>query len=320
MFEPISNYCVMFWFIISTVVFGFVYQLVIRYWFYFADRNVKFIRGVPLLGSAYKSLIGIEPAAISYRRCYELFPKEKFIGIYDVGGRPSYLIRDPVLIKQLLITDFNHFVDHKLSFKNENDLLSRILFGLSGLKWHKMRSTISPAFTNSTLQKMHNLIIKSSEEFIATLKATDKITKIFDSRDLFKRYISDIIATTAFGIEINSMRDVDNDFFKIGCSLSELKPIDCLKFMLVKFLDIRITDDKNTEFLRKILKEKIETRKKQNIVRNDMIDLLIKAQNGQLDYDDSEDNANIGFASTLESNIGKSNDKIESERRHLHFN
>lgn len=319
MFDTLTSYSGLLLLFIFTSIFAFVYQFVLRSWFYFSDRNVKFVRGLPILGSTYKSVIGLEPAAISYRRLYEHYPKQKFIGIYDLGGRPSYLIRDPNLIKQIMITDFDHFVNHKFTFENENDLFSHTLFGMRGSKWRQMRCTVSPAFTGRRMRMMHELMVKSSEEFIITLKETDKIAKIFDSRDLFTRYANDIIATTAFGIEMNSMRDVDNDFFKAGYSMSEFRFIDGLKFLaslsfpsLVKLLDVRVTGEKNANFLREIVKENIETRKKQKIVRNDMIDLLIKAKDGQLEYDDSDDKTDIGFATTVESNVRKDNEKVQS--------
>lgn len=319
MLDTISSYFAMFLFIAFTVLFCIVYQLVFRYWFYFNDRNVKFIRGIPLLGSTYKSVLGIEPAAISYRRCYEQFPHENFIGIYDFGGKPSYLIRSPDLVKQLLITDHDAFADHKFPIEVENDLFAHTLFGIRGSKWNELRSNVSPAILNSALQGMHSLMVKSSEQFIETLKETDKTAKMFDSRDLFQRYANDIIATTAFGIEMNSMRDVDNEFFKAGSSLSEFGYVDGLKFLanvnfpsIVKLLDIRVTDERDAKFIKKTVEENVRARKHQNITRNDIIDLLIKAQNGQIEHDDAEKKVDFGFATTVGLTNGKSDNKIDN--------
>lgn len=212
MFDTISSYGSLLLLFLISLLFAFIYQFVLRSWFYFSDGNVKFVRGLPLLGSAYKSVIGLEPAAISYRRLYERFAAQKFIGIYDLGGRPSYLLRDPDLIKQLLITDFNHFAHHRFTFENENNLFAHTLFGVCDSKWQQMRSTVSPVFTGERMRLMHELMVKQTEQFIVTLKETDKIAKMFNSRDLFTRYANDIIAKTVFGIEMNSLRDIDNDF------------------------------------------------------------------------------------------------------------
>lgn len=318
MFEIFCSVILLFLF---TAVFGLIYQFIFRTWFYFIDRNVKFERGMPLLGSTYKSVIGVEPAAISYRRCYDHFPNEKFIGIYDFGGQPSYLIRDPNLIQQIMITDFNRFANSKFAFGNKTDVFSHNLFGSQGLQWRQNRCTVNPAISGSRMRTMHSLMVKSSEQFIETVKQTDKISKLFDSRDLFSRYANDIIAAAAFGIEINSIKDVDNNFFKAGYSLNEFRYIDGLKFLaslsfpsLGKLFDVALNDEKNMDFIQKIVKENIELRKKQNTVQNDMIDLLIKAQDSQLHCheDEDEDNINIGFAVTDNPINGRSKWEIQS--------
>lgn len=321
MFETICSYSGVILLFLCTILLGLIYQFVLRTWFYFSDRNVKFERGLPLLGSTYKSVIGVEPAAISFRRCYDHFPGEKFIGIYDFGGQPSYLIRDPGLIQQIMITDFDRFVNSKFVFENKTDLFSHNSFGLQGLQWHQSRCTVNPAISGSRMRTMHSLMIKSSEQFIETLKQTTKTSKLFDSRDLFSRYANDIIAAAAFGIEINSMQDVDNNFFKAGSSLNEFRYVDGLKFLaslsfpsLGKFFDFSFNDEKNVDFIQKIVKENIESRKKQNTAQNDMIDLLIKAQGSQLHGkdDEDEDNINIGFAVTGNPIIGQSKEETQS--------
>lgn len=308
-------------FIGLVVLFCLLYQFVLRTWQYFAIRKVKFVRGLPFVGSTYRSILGLESAAISYQRCYERYPNEKFIGIYDIGGKPSYLIRDPNLIKQLTTTDFDHFVNHKFTFNNENDLFAHTLFGMRDERWRQMRSTMSPAFTANKMRLMHNLMVQCSEQFIDAIKDTDKTTKVFDARDLFSRYANDIIATTAFGIEINSVRDPDSDFLKFGRSLAETRFIDGLKFLaslsfpsLIRTLDIRVTRDTNAKFLRNIVKQNVNDRREHATIRNDMIDLLIKAQDGQL-HDDTDANDNVkslGFAATEHTTIDGSSQKIKS--------
>lgn len=309
-------------FVITTII-GIIYQFVLRSWFYFNDRNVAFIRGLPLLGSVYKSVIGFEPIAISYRRLYEHFPNEKFIGIYDLGGRPSYLIRDPDLIKQLLITDNEYFVDAKF----ENDLFAHALFGMRASKWYRKRSTVNPIISANQMRMMHSLMVKTSEQFIETLKKTDKIAKIFDSRKLFTHYANDVIAATAFNIKINSMDDVNNEFFKAATTMNEFRCIDGFKYLanisfpsLVKLLDVHVLAEKNANCIRKIIKENIDARKIQNITQNDMIDVLIKAQNGQCNDRSTENKINIGYVTTFESSsssssaVGKSNEKFAQSK------
>lgn len=49
---------------------------------------------------------------------------------------PVYVIRDPQLIKQLAVKEFDHFVDHKFVLDGDPDsLFGRALFSLRGSKW-----------------------------------------------------------------------------------------------------------------------------------------------------------------------------------------
>lgn len=299
MFESFVCCCGFVLLFMFTALVAIFYQLVLRYWSYFTDQNVKFVRGIPLLGTAYKSILGIEPVAISYRRCYERFPTEKFIGIYSFCGRPSHLIRDADLVKQILVTDADYFVNHVCKFGNPNTL-----FGIEDATW---RCAVSPALSGSGLRKMHALMVNTSVKFVKTLKETDKTTKLFDSRDLFMRFANDLVASAIFGKELNSIRNDNNEIFKAAYALSDSQYIDGVKFLtglncpsFIKFLDVvfQMTGKNHHNILRLIANEAIESGKQANSNRNDLINLLIKANEGQLHNDEHDDNVNIGFAAT----------------------
>lgn len=105
-----------------------VYQFVLKNWWYFSKRNVKFIRGLPIVGSMYKFFFGLESIADSVAYLYGKFPNEPFIGIYELT-HPVFIVRDPDLVKKITTQDFEHFLNHQTNFDDELDpLLSRSLF------------------------------------------------------------------------------------------------------------------------------------------------------------------------------------------------
>lgn len=302
MFEVISSISGFCLFLIFTGLIAVAYQLILRYWFYFSDRNVNFLRGAPLLGTNYKSILGIEPVAVSYRRCYERFSSEKFCGTYKFGGRPSYLIRNPDLIKQIFVSDADHF-------DNESDLCAHFF------------ETPVTLFGNG-MQSMHSLMVKYSEKFVETIKETDKIAKMFDSYDLFTRYANDVNAEAIFGIEQNSLHVADNEVFKASRGLSEFHYIDSLKFLLSssipslsKVLNVQEKDAKSADSLREIVENAIDARENADSFVNDMFSLLKKVKNNELKFDKSTDNINIGFAAIQEPSNAPHDDKIQSRFR-----
>lgn len=165
----------------AALLIGLVYLYVLRTWTYFIERNVKFIRGMPIVGSAYRAVVGLEAPAISLQRCYDRYPTERFVGIYDVGGRPQYLLRDPRLVAQLRAEYAAHFVDKRAR---------RVVNG-----------------GQMDAEQLHRIVGKCSAQFVAAIKASNRDVKLFDARDLFARYANDVVAATAFGVERSSVRD-----------------------------------------------------------------------------------------------------------------
>lgn len=302
------------WFLGFTLLFCFVYQFVLKTWWYFDQRNLKFVRGLPLLGCTYRSLFGLDNIATNIKAVYDTYPNERIIGVYNFGGSTSYLLRDPDLIKQVTITNFDHFVNHGFEFPEGSEpLMAGSLVILRNEKWRRMRSTMTPAFTGSKMRLMHGLIVDTTKDFVDSLaKVVDAGTNVFDSRDLFHRFTNDVIGNCVFGITINSMEDKDNEFYKCGKSICNFEGMIGFKLMcyslapkLMKFLKIRVFDQAEAGFFRSMIMNNIDQRIKSKIVRNDMLDLLIKARDGSLSHDPEDEGQKSGAALDSESNNDK---------------
>lgn len=310
------------WLLAITLAIAFLYYFVLKTWSFFDQRNVKYVRGWPVVGTLYRSVLGLESDDSDIKRVYDRYPNEKFVGMYDLLGSPSYLLRDPELIKQISITNFDHFVNHRFQFDDDVDaLLGRSMFGMRDEKWRRMRSTMSPAFTGSKMKLMHSLIVEYSQDFIKSLQAAVASGDgVYNAKDLFRRYANDVIYTCAFGIKVNSLTDRDNDFFTTGQKIASFDGITNLKFLglitvpgVMKLFNIKIIDDKNSNFFRALIKNNMQQRIDKKIVRNDMIDLLIKAREGTLVHNDGNErdiDERNSFATVAESNVGKSGDKL----------
>lgn len=82
----------------------------------------------------------------------------RVVGIFDFT-EPTILLRDPELVKKLVVKDFDSFQDHQ-SFVDENSdkLFGNSLLMMKGEKWRDMRATLSPAFTGSKMRSMFALV------------------------------------------------------------------------------------------------------------------------------------------------------------------
>lgn len=64
-------------------------------------------------------------------------------------GQPCLLIRDPEIIKNVLIKDFICFMDNDFSIDTELDpLISRNTFTMKGEDWKRGRQFITPNFAS----------------------------------------------------------------------------------------------------------------------------------------------------------------------------
>lgn len=130
-------------------------------------------------------------------------------------------IRDPELIKQITVKDFEHFLDHR-SLIEVGPLFGKSLFMLTGQKWRDMRATLSPAFTGSKMRQMFQLVVDCSEQTTKILLKRARATPELQStemKDLFTRFASDVIATSAFGIQVifeNILNKSTNYIFMSG--------------------------------------------------------------------------------------------------------
>lgn len=235
------------------ILIGIIYFYVKQTWAYFNQRNIKFVRGIPLFGSCYRALLGLESPAISYQRCYEQYPAERFIGIYDVGGRPIYLLRDRKLIAQLQTTYADYFIKHNDQFDNDPQQIT----------------------ADADVKRLHAIIERCSERFVEAIKETDRNAKIFDTRNLFTRYANDVMAAIAFGIEINSMAEVNADCLLIdnlvGQSCFNRLISQSVKVVL-QLIKVPIVTDRRANLL--------ESCGRNGIDRKNFAQSLIKKHNG----------------------------------------
>jgi len=235
----------------------------------------------------WKALLGRISIVDNFQYLYDYFPNAKYIGLISFGT-PTVLLRDPELIKDVMVKDFESFPDHQSFFdENVDPLFGKNIFFLRGDRWREMRNTLSPSFTASKMKFMFDLISDCSHNFVNYMVDHPEICHAIETKEAFRRYTTDVIATAAFGISVNSMKDRDNEFYIRGREISKFSSLllTILKFMflssfprLAKSIGISVFPPATYKFFKKVVGETIKERKEKNIVRPDMIHLLMQAR------------------------------------------
>ncbi|XP_017770221.1 PREDICTED: cytochrome P450 9e2-like isoform X3 [Nicrophorus vespilloides] len=221
---------------------------------------------------------------------------------------PTLMIRDPELITRIAIKDFDHFTDHRTFFSDQADpLWNKNLFSLRGEKWKEMRAILSPVFTGSKMRLMFDLMKACSDQFVAHfLERSDVVLEVSDA---FTRFANDVIASCAFGVKCDSLKQPENEFYAMGKDATDFSTLSrkfkIFFFFLVpnisKKFKFSIFSRKVGDFFKGLVKENIEMREVNGIKRNDLINLLMEARKKELSHEDITAQALVFFFAGFDS-------------------
>ncbi|XP_059226317.1 probable cytochrome P450 6a21 [Stomoxys calcitrans] len=204
--------------------------------------------------------------------------------------KPAVFVLEPELIKQILIKDFTNFTDRGFFHNEKDDPLSGQLFLLDGGKWKNMRNKLSPTFTSGKMKFMFPTVIKVGHEFVEVLgKMLDAEGSVVEVKEMLARFTTDVIGTCAFGIDCSSLKDPNAEFRVMGRkSLVEQRHGQLVIAFMASFVDLarklrmKQTPDDIEQFFLRIVRETVEYREKNQIRRNDFMDMLIDLKNKKL--------------------------------------
>nr|UUB32700.1 cytochrome P450 CYP9AZ1 [Dendroctonus valens] len=267
--------------LIAGVLFYFIKPL-----WYWSNKGVRQSNPLPFFGDSAKLIFRKINLYDFVKSFYDMYPNTSITGIYNFRA-PVLMIKDPELIKQVAVKDFDSFTDHAPSADPDADpLWCNNLFALTGDRWKEMRNLVSPTFTTSKIKIIYELMADTAEQYIKHFQAREDEVIEIEMKDVFSRFANDVIATTAFGVKVNSLEEKQNIFHRMGEKIVDfkgfLKGINfvVLSFLprLSKILGLTLLDKEASQYFRTVINDTIKVREENNIVRPDMINLLLEAR------------------------------------------
>lgn len=212
--------------------------------------------------------------------------KAPFVGFYFFQ-QPMAFIISLDLVKNILIKDFSNFSNRSRFYNEKHDPLSAHLFALDNPKWNQLRKKLTPTFTSGKMKFMFPTVLKVAEEFRDAIQKTKEGTSV-DIKEFFARFTTDVIGTCAFGIECNSLKDPQAEFRIMGrrafseMNLGSITMAFATSYpSIARKLGIIVYPKDVTAFFIKAVKDTVDLREKNNIRRNDFMDMLIELKNKQ---------------------------------------
>ncbi|XP_037947259.1 probable cytochrome P450 6a23 [Teleopsis dalmanni] len=209
-----------------------------------------------------------------------------FAGFYLLMTK-SAVITDIDLVKRILIKDFNNFDERGLFHNDRDDPLTGNLFDTDGDKWRQLRHKLTPTFTSGKMKNMFSIVSNIGSELEAVIsEKTISAPQVLEVNEFLGRFTADVIGVCAFGIECNSLRNPNAEFVKIGRRVfTESRHNKVVEGLMHTFPDIarmlrmRIIPQDISDFYMRIVKDTVGYREKNNIKRNDFMDMLIDLKN-----------------------------------------
>lgn len=192
------------------------YKWMTKNYNFFKDRGIAFAKPIFLFGTNSNMLINKKSLPEVINKRYNDFYDEKLVGLFEMRS-PLLMVKDPAIIKQLAVKEFDSFLDHTVVLSEESDpLFGKALFSLRGQKWRDMRATLSPAFTGSKMRLMFDFVTKCAQQSTEHLEQQIKATgnKDYEMREIFSKFTVDVIATCAFGLEVRNIIKINDRRYK----------------------------------------------------------------------------------------------------------
>jgi cytochrome P450 family 6 len=143
---------------ISSAVFIGLYLYFIRNFSFWKRLGVPYAKPLPFLGNL-KECVSLKLTIGEHlKNLYDEYGDKPYVGIFCFD-QPSLLVRDPELVKNILVKDANIFQDRIVTINaNLDPMFAKALFVLKGQRWRQLRANLTPVFTSGKMKNMFYLV------------------------------------------------------------------------------------------------------------------------------------------------------------------
>lgn len=167
-----------------------------------------------------------------------------------------------------------------------------------------MRAKLTPTFTSGKMKMMFETVCSICDEMIAYVHENAKSDQT-EMKDILARFTTDVIGNVAFGLDMNSMKNPDSMFRKMGRKVFDTPPLQTLKVVFLttfrkylKNFNFMVTNQEVSDFFLSSIRETVEYRENNDVKRNDFLSLLLQIKKHGKINDDVGDS--IGSMTTEE--------------------
>ncbi|XP_068979727.1 cytochrome P450 6k1-like [Bombus flavifrons] len=270
--------------ILSTLMIA-AYLYMTRKFNYWSKRGITQLAPTPFVGNFMDCLLSRKSGPEFLKDVYDCGKGLSLLGFY-VFDKPHLLIRDPELVKHVLVKDFDYFPDRYAAADEKSDR-----FGYANVVmmrnpgWKSLRPKMTPLFTPGKLKTMFDLMLAVADDLGMYLDSLhlEGDGKVVEFKDICANFTTDMIGGTAFGLKLGSLENAKAPFRECGRKIFDSTYQRNMEFLTItfmpqlsKYLKPKFFGKIATNFLRSVFWDVIEQRVDSGQKRNDLIDVLIE--------------------------------------------
>lgn len=254
---------------------------------YWESRGVPCIDGyLPIIGNMWPLVTMRESFVTMYEKFYYRQPEQSMVGFYNFK-KPCLLIRDPELIKIVMVSSFASFDNNISSLDQKLDpLLCRNPFFNHGDDWKNQRNVLNSGLSNKRLKVIVRQICDVSKKFEVYIDDNFKNNKnlVVEAQEFLSHFTAEVTATCGFGIDGKSFTKDPKSFQKMVKRMMEPSYTQVIAELigffyprLKKLFQIRYLPWEIDQYFRDIIKNVIDARKQSPLPENDFLQQIIES-------------------------------------------
>ncbi|XP_025114563.1 uncharacterized protein LOC112576366 [Pomacea canaliculata] len=274
-----------------------LYWKEMRSYNFWSSRGIPGPKPQPLFGNQWQmQKTGVQKSLKEWSKVYG-----RVYGIY-FNHQPMLVTNDLDILREVMVKDFPHFTDRYNQFKD--GLMSKSIFFARGDDWKRIRNIMTPTFTSGKLRLMENFINRCSETLSENMQDIARCGGKINVKEYCGAFTMDVITGTAFGILINSQKDLQNKFVKnaktvferVGAPKGLFRQLLTLTPFLKRLDDFLqnpfFKNEDSQQFFFMAIRRIVAERKEETVPRKqtDFLQLLVNAEASEDFVDTAADN------------------------------
>jgi hypothetical protein len=171
---------------VFVAIFIGLYFYFTRHFNFWQKLGIPYVKPTPFVGNLKDCVLMKTTIGEQLQKIYNEHSDKPYVGIFSFD-KPSLLIRDLELTKNILVRDFPKFMDRIFSFEDKFDpVFSKVTSVLKGQIWRHLRTNLTPVYTSHKMKMMFYLVDTSGKELAESLEKTTSDGKLPQDQYCYK--------------------------------------------------------------------------------------------------------------------------------------